>query len=260
MKEPVAIVPVMCGAEQVVLLGDEHQLPPTVKRTEAIIAGLGYSLFARLVASRCPVHTLSTQYRMHPMIARYPFDTFYKDIRVENHFPAERFPKICGFSWPARGPVCVIDNAHGEESTAIGIRNKGRCELIAQIVVDIMKGCDQCGKPCGLSPRQIGVLCAYRAQCHLMRETLATMAIHDIDVGTIDCFQGREYDLVIASTVRSSQSEHLGFLASGRRLNVALTRARRGLIVICNYRKFGRSPWSEYVRWAMAKSLTDSDF
>jgi len=69
----VAIVPMSHGAKRTALIGDDRQLPPTVKSNEAAIAGAGYSLFERLLAQGFLVTTLDVQFRMHPSLSAYPF-------------------------------------------------------------------------------------------------------------------------------------------------------------------------------------------
>ena len=82
----------------------------------------------------------------------------------------------------------------------------------------------------------------------------------DVEVGTIDNFQGKEFEAVVVSTVRSNMDGRIGFLSSERRLNVALTRAKRGLIVVCNLRAFNCAPWEPWLQAAAHLGCTTSDF
>jgi ATP-dependent RNA/DNA helicase IGHMBP2 len=81
----------------------------------------------------------------------------------------------------------------------------------------------------GLSPAHIAVITPYAAQARLIRELLK---LPELEVDTVDGFQGREKEAVIVSLVRSNHEGEIGFLADVRRMNVALTRARRKLIVV----------------------------
>ena len=80
----------------------------------------------------------------------------------------------------------------------------------------------------GVPLTDIGVIAPYGAQVRLLREQLPA----DVEVGTVDGFQGREKEAIIISLVRSNNHNEIGFLREIRRMNVALTRARRKLIVI----------------------------
>ncbi|MEM7395482.1 MAG: C-terminal helicase domain-containing protein, partial [Verrucomicrobiota bacterium] len=80
----------------------------------------------------------------------------------------------------------------------------------------------------GLAPSDIAVITPYTAQVNLLREQLPS----EVESGTIDGFQGREKEAIIISLVRSNPEKEIGFLKDTRRMNVALTRARRKLMVI----------------------------
>ncbi len=76
--EPATIVPLTKGCRQVVLIGDQKQLPPTIISREADAAGLGTSLFERMLQRGIRAFMLKVQYRMHPAIAAFPSKAFYK--------------------------------------------------------------------------------------------------------------------------------------------------------------------------------------
>lgn len=94
-----------------------------------------------------------------------------------------------------------------------------------------------------MKSKDIAIITPYSKQVQLFRKMLSSADISmsasnskgriaDVQVGTVDSFQGQETDLVIFSAVRSNRMKELGFLRDARRLNVAITRARRGLIVV----------------------------
>ena len=85
----------------------------------------------------------------------------------------------------------------------------------------------------GLGQDQIGILTPYSAQVGLLRQLLKT-EYPDVEIGTVDGFQGREKEAILLSLVRSNTQRQVGFLADDRRLNVAVTRARRHVCIICD--------------------------
>jgi superfamily I DNA and/or RNA helicase len=123
-------------------------------------------------------------------------------------------------------PVHFIDTAgasYDEEQEPEGDSrlNPQEAELVVKKVHELLD--------CGLAPEQIAVISPYSAQVKLLREKLKHI---DIEIDSVDGFQGREKEAVIVSLVRSNREGEVGFLADTRRMNVALTRARRKLIVI----------------------------
>lgn len=85
----------------------------------------------------------------------------------------------------------------------------------------------------GVKPEQIGVISPYWGQVHTLRTLMKDKPeTNKVDVMTIDGFQGREKEMIIASFVRSNPHRQVGFLSDTRRINVAVTRAKRCCILI----------------------------
>lgn len=222
--EPACLVPVATalGASQLVLVGDHMQLPPTVLSKDAQDGGLGTSLFARLRNAGLDAALLRCQYRMHPTLASFSSERFY-DSRVET------CPKVAkdrraigapaGFSWPQPARPLAFVPVFGEErhSDNSFVNDAQVAALVAVVGKLLLAGAD---------PADLAVVTPYAAQARALADTLPDA----IDVNTVDAFQGREKDVVLVSTVRSNPRHVVGFLADYRRLNVALTRARRALI------------------------------
>jgi superfamily I DNA and/or RNA helicase len=216
-------------AKRVVLAGDHCQLPPTVLSLEAARQGLGMSLMERLVARFGPAVTrrLRVQYRMHEAIAGFSSAEFYESDLVA-HEAVKRhllrdLPGVA--SEPiAETPVQFIDTAgagYDEEEVSDSRRNRQEAGLVAKKVRELLAT--------GLAAEQIAVIAPYSAQVKLLRDLLP---IPGLEIDSVDGFQGREKEAVVVSMVRSNTDGDVGFLTDVRRTNVALTRARRKLIVV----------------------------
>ena len=124
-------------------------------------------------------------------------------------------------------PVRFIDTAGAsydeelEEDTG-SRRNVQEANLAVRKVRELLAA--------GVRASDIGLITPYRAQVRLLRERLAD--VEELEIESVDGFQGREKEAIVVSLVRSNQEGEIGFLADTRRTNVAFTRARRGLLVI----------------------------
>jgi ATP-dependent RNA/DNA helicase IGHMBP2 len=229
--EPAAWVPLL-RVDRLVLAGDHCQLPPTIISNEAADEGLAISLQERLIGlhGQGIARLLSVQYRMHESIMGFSNGEFYGGELVADESVAGH--RLCDLAGVRREPltdrpVQFIDTAGAsydeeiEEDTG-SRRNPQEADLTARKTRQLLDA--------GVGAHQIGVITPYRAQVRALRERLADVVGLEID--SVDGFQGREKEAIIVSLVRSNPEGEIGFLADVRRTNVALTRARRGLIVI----------------------------
>ncbi len=227
--EPSAWIPVQY-ANRLVLAGDHFQLPPTVISPEAMRGGFDISMMERLLNINSGLsRLLNVQYRMHQDIMKFSSDVFYEsslqaDESVRTALLTDS-PR-CSSSPLTDCPIHFIDTAgasYDEEQEPDGDSklNPLEAELVIKKVHELLE--------CGLAAEQIAIISPYSAQVKLLREKLKHM---DIEIDSVDGFQGREKEAVIVSLVRSNRDGEVGFLADTRRMNVALTRARRKLIVI----------------------------
>jgi len=227
--EPRALIAVgkLSRAGRLVLIGDQKQLPPTCVSPNAEAAGLGVSLFCRLLRkSALEPSMLKVQFRMHPLISRWPSATFYGGQIVDGVPAEERLPPE-GLPWPEAGGVVFIPSLGGEKESPDGHSklNWEESNIVQQVVPRILQNMEA-------KAEDIGVISPYRGQVAQLRRALNRWP--GVEVKTVDGFQGREKDVIIFSCFRSNRKEEVGFLADVRRLNVALTRARRALIVVGN--------------------------
>ena len=231
--EPGAWIPLQY-AHRLVLAGDHFQLPPTVISTEAVKEGFDISLMERLLTDIGAniSRRLNVQYRMHADIMAFSADAFYEnslqaDESVRSALLTD-LPTVT--SSPLTDcPVDFIDTAGASYDEDMELNGDSRFnQLEAELVVKKVNELIECGVSAGM----IAVISPYSAQVRLLREMLGVRHESEIEIDSVDGFQGREKEVVIVSLVRSNREGEVGFLADTRRMNVALTRARRKLIVI----------------------------
>jgi superfamily I DNA and/or RNA helicase len=228
--EPGCWVPLQ-WCNRVVLAGDHCQLPPTVIDPDAASGGLGISLFERLMAlyGSSVSRLLIVQYRMHRAIMDFSSREFYAGklqagASVREHVLAG-LPDVTGTD-TTQSPVEFIDTAGAgfdEEVELDGESRLNRQE--AALVRRKVQGLLDCGVAAG----DIAVIAPYAAQVRLLREQLP---VPGLEIDSVDGFQGREKEAVVISLVRSNPRAEIGFLQDVRRMNVAMTRARRRLLVV----------------------------
>lgn len=222
-------------AEQVILIGDTKQLPPTITSVE-LRDTLGVSPMSRLEKVGISEVTLGIQYRMHPTLLQHPSNYFYDGLVkcATEHNSAKYNALPAGFPWPKSLPLAFIDSGVNNEITHNfgGRSNPTETQIVMRIICDLLNHGD-------INARDIAVISPYSKQVQAIRMELSmnegrcrNKNIFQVKVGTVDSFQGQETDLVIFSAVRSNELKEMGFLRDPRRLNVAITRARKGLILI----------------------------
>ena len=226
--EPASLVPLVKGSRQIVLVGDHRQLPPTVISRRAERGGLDRSLFERLVEMGIAPLMLTTQYRMHPSISDFPNNRFY-DGKLEDGVDRSDREAPAGMLWPDWDAPLAFLPVEGEELLSPDGASKEN-SVEASWVVKILMGLIEEG---GLEISSIGIITPYAGQVRAIRDMIPE-SMQDVEVRTVDGYQGREKDVIIFSSVRSNPDGNVGFLSDRRRLNVALTRSRRGLIVVGN--------------------------
>jgi regulator of nonsense transcripts 1 len=248
--EPSALVPIVKGARQLILVGDHRQLPPTVTSRSAEEGGLDIPLFERLLSNGLPAHMLTTQYRMHPTIREFPSSRFYEN-KLEDGCSSSDRPPVAGFLWPDWDKPVAFVPVHGseiEEESGSSRSNMDEAAIVVQVVNDLLA-------PGDLTPEDIGVISPYAGQVRLIR-SMVDDVIEGLEVKSVDGYQGREKEIIVLSTVRANDAGKVGFLSNYRRLNVALTRAKRGLIVIGDDRTLRNDPtWASWLDWISESNL-----
>jgi predicted DNA helicase len=223
--------PCVLRAERMVLAGDHCQLPPTVLSKPAAQEGFSISLMERLVRDVCPEASrrLTIQYRMHESIMSFSSKEFYDgtltaDPSVASH-TLNDLAGITPLAW-TENPLRWIDTAGAgweeeQEPDGESRMNRKEADLVAWLARQWVEA--------GNAPDALAVIAPYAAQVRLLRQRLSSQGI---EVDTVDGFQGREKEAILISMVRSNNSGEIGFLSDTRRMNVAITRARRLLVLI----------------------------
>ncbi|KAJ2720044.1 ATP-dependent RNA helicase [Coemansia sp. Benny D115] len=250
-SEPECLIPLVMGARQVVLIGDHQQLGPVIMNKVASNAGLSQSLFERLVFLGLRPHRLVVQYRMHPCLSEFPSNFFYEGSLQNGVTSQERTRTDVGFPWPNPDKPMMLLSCNGSEeiaSNGTSYINRAEASACEKVVTRMLKA--------KLKPEQIGVITPYEGQrswvVHNMAQTgpLGSDMYKDVEVASVDAFQGREKDYIILSCVRNNEHQGIGFLSDPRRLNVALTRAKYGVIVLGSPKVLSRNPlWHELLSY-----------
>ncbi|XP_024430147.2 DNA-binding protein SMUBP-2 isoform X1 [Desmodus rotundus] len=231
-------------AGKCILAGDHKQLPPTVVSPKAAQEGLSLSLMERL-AGQCGagvLRTLTVQYRMHRAIMRWASEALYEGQLTAHPSVAERLlrdlPGVAATEETGL-PLLLVDTAgcglselEQEDDQSRG--NPGEVRLVSLHVQALVDA--------GVRASDIAVITPYNLQVDLLRQSL-THRHPELEIKSVDGFQGREKEAVVLSFVRSNRKGEVGFLAEDRRINVAVTRARRHVAVICDSRTVSNHPF-----------------
>ncbi|KAG6558036.1 hypothetical protein Mapa_000216 [Marchantia paleacea] len=247
---------------RVVIVGDPCQLPATVIQRPG--TAYGRSLFQRMQQGGMQTFLMTTQYRMHPQISKYPSASFYggclKDSKSTQCMTSIFKQDACdndiscdGYTFRL-GPYCFLDVSWGEEeleATGHSISNVEEAEVVAKVVHGVVKSLRNGRKA------DIGVITPYLAQRTTILSSLLKYKIDDsvCEVNTVDGFQGREKDVIILSCVRAATEKGLGFVSDEKRMNVALTRAKHALIIVGHGKtlKSQSTSWSALLEDAMSR-------
>lgn len=245
--EPACWIPLM-RADRVILAGDHFQLPPTVKSFEAEKKGLGHTLFEYIMEQKPEASVmLEQQYRMHYQIMGFSAQQFYAGKLIAD--PSVRYRGLSG-DMP---PVEFVDTAgcgftEKRNPETLSTANPEEGELLMRHLATLLNQLEA-EKPelfeQGLS---IGIIAPYREQVRTLRELLRNSPMlmsyqERITVHTVDGFQGQERDIMYISLTRSNDQGEIGFLKNTRRMNVALTRAKKKLVVIGDSATLGDHPF-----------------
>jgi ATP-dependent RNA/DNA helicase IGHMBP2 len=249
--EPASWVPILKGSK-LILAGDHCQLPPTIKSDEAARGGLNLTLMEKCtVLHPDSVVLLEEQYRMNEQIMGYSSQVFYGGKLKANESVARRLlhkddvPLVfidtagCGFEEKLEGT-----SSTNPEEAAFLIGH------LKQLMGDLQKHNANGDIP------DVAVISPYKQQINILKNHVDgdpyLMKYGDrISVNTIDSFQGQERDIVYIGLTRSNDNNEIGFLSDVRRMNVAMTRARKKLVVVGDSATLSQLPfYADFVEYA----------
>jgi ATP-dependent RNA/DNA helicase IGHMBP2 len=231
--EPASWIPII-KAERVVFAGDHCQLPPTIKSIEAARAGLDVTLFEKAIKRSKADVMLTEQYRMNKQIMEFPSRVFYNNQLIANAgvVNAQIFPEDL--------PVEFVDTAgtgffEQVDEESFSTYNKEEANLLVRHFSDYIRHLE--AMDILKNVQNIGIISPYKAQVSLLQDALKNGQVEDhvltrLSINTVDSFQGQERDIIYMSLVRSNEKGEIGFLSDIRRMNVAMTRARKKLVII----------------------------
>lgn len=195
---------------------------------------------------------------MHPSISYFPNQQFYGGKLLDG-VTAEEKPAPQGFDWPNPAkPVAFVDVKGKEENTLDGKSKLNKEEAL--VVLEIV---DKFLSEGEISPKDIGIISPYNGMVRHLKSLFLSRGgyevgqkYHRLVINSVDGFQGREKEVIVVSTVRSNLNGEVGFLKDFRRLNVAITRARRGLIVVGNSETLVCDKnWGDWLEWIRKNDL-----
>ncbi|HEY9487536.1 MAG TPA: AAA domain-containing protein, partial [Chryseosolibacter sp.] len=222
-------------SERVIFAGDHQQLPPTIKSIEASRRGLSKTLFEKGIENQPEqISMLQVQYRMHEKIMEFSSRYFYDNQLIAHESVRAQLLR------PRFEPVTFIDTA------GCGYQEKQDPETLSRMNAEeaslLIQQAELLVEDIGTNPWleekiTMGIITPYSAQVDQLHKLAESSAILEplykyITINTVDAFQGQERDVIIISFVRSNDKGEVGFLSDIRRTNVAMTRARKKLIMI----------------------------
>nr|XP_026489735.1 putative helicase mov-10-B.1 [Vanessa tameamea] len=266
-SEPATLVPVtglLAPNGHLVLAGDPQQLGPVCISKEATDRGLGQSLLARLKQTHENLYTdtnyitmLVKNFRSHPDILAIPNELFY-DNSLEPLATLDPLSDKNILGLEGREGAVVFHAVHSREQrmgNAPSYFNEKELEMLKRYTKALIEKHQ-------VSPKDIGIIAPYIRQVYKMKGWLTSENYKEIEVGTVESFQGKEKRVILVSTVRANcrlldydAKYGLGFLVDDKRYNVTLTRAKAKLIIIGNPTCLTRDvKWRKYMDYCRQRN------
>lgn len=246
--EPMVWIPLL-KCKRIILCGDHCQLPPVVKSKKAMADGLGITLLDRCIKKKEAVVLLDKQYRMHDAIMAFSNLTFYENKLVADSSVAQA-KLINDENDIVNRTIEFVDTAgcsftEVQNPESLSFSNKLEADLLFKHLRSVLESYSQYKEADHIS---VGIISPYKEQVEWMKEEYGNYELNldkvsHLSIKTIDGFQGEERDVIYISLVRSNDDQEIGFLNDLRRMNVALTRAKKKLVVIGDSATIGSNPF-----------------
>lgn len=229
---PSVLIPI-AKAHRFILAGDHKQLPPTIISDKA--QKLEKTLFEELIKIYpFKSQLLDVQYRMNSLLMKFPNAEFYNNNLKSDSSVDDITINDMLTTTEKEDAMLFVDTSNVDNTGEIHLKdsksivNEIEAEIAIRLTDDYLK--------VGLTEDDIGIISPYADQVKIIQDRTP------VEVKTVDGFQGREKEIIIISTVRSNEDGNIGFLRDLRRLNVAITRAKRKLIIIGNVNTLENNP------------------
>ncbi len=261
--EPSCLIPIT-RAKRVIMAGDHQQLPPTILSQQAARSGLRETLFERMASNHYDeiVSLLRRQYRMHEKIMNFSSGQFYNQkleahSSVRNHtledlgISSETLTPGSREALEPSAPLVFADTVQAEAPEfqrrgSSSRENPFEANYTVKLVEELLEN--------DFPPEEIAIISPYDDQVDRIKGMIDE---EEIEVDTVDGFQGREKEVVFISLVRSNDRNEIGFLNEPRRFNVAVTRARRKVVVIGDSSTIARADiFADFVDYAKNRAKT----
>jgi predicted DNA helicase len=244
--EPMVWIPLL-KCKRLILCGDHFQLPPVVKSIEAKKGGLDQTLLDRCIKFKDAVSLLTRQYRMNTAIMGFSNNFFYNNELIADESVSAQVLLNDENSMLSRSiefidtAGCNFDEIQNPETLSYFNPKEGDIlfKHLQQLLIEY-------GQQELLPPISIGIISPYKEQREWLKDNIGEVEfdktkLESLNVKTIDGFQGEERDVIYISLVRSNEKQEIGFLNDLRRMNVAITRAKKKLVVIGDSSTIGAS-------------------
>lgn len=241
---------------KLVLAGDNKQLPPTIKTEDdkKVQKLLGTTLFDRLVKKYGDSFKklLTIQYRMNEEIMNFSSQEMYESkLIADKSVATQRLTDLPGVDvnedtempliWYDTQGDDFLESSNEDEEVTASRFNENEALLVQDHISKLVES--------NVPQEAIGVIAPYSAQVGLIKR-LIYEKYPQVEISTVDGFQGREKEVIILSLVRSNENFEVGFLKDDRRLNVAITRPKKQLCIVGNMEILERSRVPFLEHWA----------
>lgn len=229
---------------------------------------------AMLPLVRPPFVNLVRNYRSHPAILTVPSTLFYHDtLMPEATKISDAVASWHGWTGALRLPVLFVQNDSpdsvesvlaGNGTGAGALLNAGEAALAEKLVKSLLSPNNSLPPTFPiLQPHEVTVISPFRAQVNYLRKTFRAAGLAVVNIGPLEAFQGLESRVVVICTTRTRRDERdsgrfvkddqtrgIGLIGDPKKFNVALTRAREGLIVIGDTKcltSTGDKAWTAFI-------------